>query len=145
MKFSKSNPFTETLGFELLRVGAGEADIALTVRPDMLNSWQVVHGGVTMTLLDVAMAQAARSPMPGQPKDERGVVTVEMKTSFLRPGQKRLIAHGKLLHRTSSIAFCEASVVSENGELVAHATGTFKYLRGLPAGRRLIKRAGASD
>ncbi|MEO8280885.1 MAG: PaaI family thioesterase [Ideonella sp.] len=145
MKFSKSNPFVESLGFELLKVDAGEAEIAITLRPDQLNSWQVGHGGVTMTLLDVVMAQAARSPMPGQPKDERGVVTIEMKTSFLRPGQKRLIARGKLLHRTSSMAFCEASVLHENGELVAHATGTFKYLRGLPAGKRLIKRAGASD
>jgi hypothetical protein len=41
---------------------AGEAEIALPLRPELENSWGVAHGGVTMTLLDVAMAHAARSP-----------------------------------------------------------------------------------
>ena len=35
----------------------GEADLALTPREEQLNSWGVLHGGVTMTLLDVAMAR----------------------------------------------------------------------------------------
>ncbi|WP_418314954.1 PaaI family thioesterase [Piscinibacter sakaiensis] len=145
MKFPKVIPFAEALGFELLKFEAGEAEIAITLRPEQLNTWQVAHGGVTMTLLDVVMAHAARAPMPDQPKDDRGVVTIEMKTSFLRPGMKRLIGRGKLLHRTSSMAFCEGSVVDEAGELIAHSTGTFKYLRGLPAGGKLIRRPGASD
>ena len=50
------------LGFELLRFEQGEAEIALELRPELENSWGVAHGGVTMTLLDVAMAHAARSP-----------------------------------------------------------------------------------
>ena len=49
------------MGFELLRMQAGEADIAVTLRPDQHNSLSMAHGGVTMTLLDVAMAHAARS------------------------------------------------------------------------------------
>ena len=145
MKFPTAIPFIESLGFELLESGSGEAQIAITLRPEQLNTWQVAHGGVTMTLLDVVMALAARSPIPGQPKDDRGVVTIEMKTSFLRPGLTRLIGRGKVLHRTSSMAFCEGSVIHEDGELVAHATGTFKYLRGLSAGGRTIRRIGASD
>ena len=43
------------------------------------------------------------------------------------------------------MAFCEASVLGEDGTLVAHATGTFKYLKGLPAGGRKINRQNASD
>ncbi len=138
-------PFAKHLGFVVSKFAAGEAEITIDLRPEQCNSWQVAHGGVTMTLLDVVMAHAARSPIEGKAKDERGVVTIEMKTSFLRPGQVRLIARGKVLHRTSSMAFCEASVVHENGELVAHATGTFKYMRGLPVGGRVVMRANASD
>ncbi len=145
MKFPRSIPFADELGFELFEFGSGQAVIAVTLRPEQLNSWQVAHGGVTMTLLDVVMAHAARAPVPGQPKDERGVVTIEMKTSFMRPGMKRLIGRGKLLHRTGTMAFCEGSVVDEDDRLIAHATGTFKYLRGLPAGGRTIRRIGASD
>ena len=145
MKFPRVIPFAEAMGFELLKFEAGEAEIAVSLRADQCNTWQVAHGGVTMTLLDVVMAHAARAPVPGAPKDDRGVVTIEMKTSFLRPGVARLVGRGRLLHRTSSLAFCEGSVVHEDGELIAHATGTFKYLRGLPVGGRIVQRPNASD
>ena len=56
-----------------------------------------------------------------------------------------MIGRGRLLHRTWSMAFCEGAVVGAKGELIAHATGTFKYLEGLPAGGRTIKRQNASD
>ena len=145
MQFQVHIPFVEALGFELLRFDNGEAEIALTPRDEHLNSWSVVHGGVSMTLLDVAMAHAARSPLDGVPPDPRGVVTIEMKTSFMRPGMGRLVAHGNVLRRTSSFSFCEASLRDTQGELVAHATGTFKYLKALPVGGRHLKRINASD
>ena len=44
-------------------------------------------------------------------------------------------ALGTLLHRTSTLAFCEASVFDGGGQLCAHATGTFKYLRALPSSK----------
>ena len=145
MKFKVQIPFVEALGFELLRFENGEADIGLTPRDDHMNSWSVLHGGVTMTLLDVAMAHAARCPAAGAEPDSRGVVTVEMKTSFVRPGLGRLVAKAKLLHRTNTLAFCEGSLFAADNTLVAHATGTFKYLRALPAGGRQLKRLNASD
>jgi uncharacterized protein (TIGR00369 family) len=138
-------PFVEALGFELLRFENGEADIAMTPREEHMNSWSVVHGGVTMTLLDVAMAHAARSPVAGAAVDSRGVVTVEMKTAFMRPGIGSLLARGKVLHRTHTLAFCEGTIHGPDDELVAHATGTFKYLRALPAGGKQLKRLNASD
>ena len=148
LKFALDIPFVEALGMQLWRFDSGIAEISLEVRPEMLNSWQVAHGGVVMTLLDVAMAHAARSPgQKDAPPDQEtvGVVTIEMKTSFMRPGQGRLVAKGRLLKRTPSMAFCEGSVFDAQGELVAHATGTFKYLKGLPAGGRKIQRPDASD
>ncbi len=145
MKFSVHIPFVEYLGLELICCEAGQAEIALTLREELTNSWSVAHGGVTMTLLDVVMAHAARSPnQPGHPESP-GVVTIEMKTSFMRAGLGRLLARGTLLQRTASLAFTEGSVFDEKGERVAHATGTFKYLKGLPAGGRRIQRLNASD
>jgi acyl-coenzyme A thioesterase PaaI-like protein len=58
-----------------------------------------------------------------------------MKTSFVRPAEGELRALGKLLHRTATLAFCEASVLDDEGHLCAHATGTFKYLRALPTSK----------
>ncbi len=132
----------------MLRFENGEADIAVDFRDELSNSWGVLHGGVTMTLLDVVMAHASRSPARGAPataEQPSSVVTIEMKTSFMRPGVGRLLARGKLVHRTTSLAFCEAQVFDAEGQVVAQATGTFKYMRGLPVGGRRVQRVGASD
>jgi uncharacterized protein (TIGR00369 family) len=143
MDFPVHIPFVKALGFELLSMGSGEAEIALALRPEQTNSFGVAHGGATMTLLDVVMAHAARSVNTHTADFSPGVVTVEMKTSFMRPGQGRLVAKGKLLHRTGTLAFCEGSVFVEGGLLCAHATATFMYLRALPAGGRELRKLNA--
>jgi uncharacterized protein (TIGR00369 family) len=137
LSFPVHIPFVEQLGLQLWRFGDGEAELRVDLADAHLNSWAVAHGGVLMTLLDVAMAHAARSlDAPGQGP---GVATIEMKTSFMRPGEGTLRAVGKLLHRSASMAFCEASVLDEHEQLCAHATGTFKYLRALPSRGRHLK------
>lgn len=145
MKFLAQIPFVELLGMQLQRLEPGEAEISLPMREELTNSWSVTHGGVTMTLLDVVMAHAARSPDKVTGEIGPGVVTVEMKTSFLRPGAGTLRGVGRLLHKTTTMAFCEGSVLDSGGELIAHATGTFKFTRGLPVGGRRIQRLNASD
>ena len=139
MQFPVHIPFVEALGFELARMGDGEAELQLALTDTHFNSFKVAHGGVSMTLLDVAMAHAARSIHSDQPNFGPGVVTIEMKTSFMLPGEGRLRAVGKLLHRTATLAFCEGSIFNEGDQLCAHATGTFKYLRALPGEKRSIK------
>ena len=127
-------PFLHLLGIELIRFDAGQAEIALALRDELGNAWGVAHGGVLMTLLDSTMAHAARSPDEPGSAPRPGVVTIEMKTSFVRPGEGRLRAIGKLLHRSATMAFTEGHVYGGHGELCAHATGTFKYVKRLPAG-----------
>ena len=146
MQFLVRIPFAETLGFELLRFERDEADIAVELRDELTNSWGVAHGGVTMTLLDVAMSHAARSPGPSGEVETVGAATIEMKTTFLRPALGRLVAQARRLHRTPSMVFCEGSVFDADQQLVAHATGTFKFLKGLPVGGgKRIQRLNASD
>jgi uncharacterized protein (TIGR00369 family) len=142
-------PFVEQLGFELWGFGGGQAEVRLDIAETHLNSWEVAHGGVLMTLLDVAMAhaarssgvsaQAARSLLQEGAALGPGVVTIEMKTSFMRPAEGQLLAAGQLLHRTATLAFCEGRVFDAAGALCAHATATFKYLRALPAAGRHAK------
>ncbi len=122
MLFGPKIPFVELLGFELLHFDGGESELGFAPKPEHLNSFEVVHGGAILTLMDVAMAVAARSV-----QRDMGVITIELKTSFMRPGIGRLIAKGELLHRTRSMAFTQASVHNAAGERCAHGTGTFKY------------------
>lgn len=120
-------PFVKDLGLELVSGVGGRSRIELKVLPRHLNGWGGVHGGVTMTVLDVAMAVAARSLEP----DGRGVLTIEMKTSFIQTGppEGTVVATGICVHRSTSMAFCEAELRDDKDRLVARASGTFKILR----------------
>ena len=130
MKFQVHIPFVELLGFELQTFEGGQATITFDPKPEHQNSFNVVHGGASMTLLDVVMAHAARSVEPAM-----GCVTIEMKTSFMRAAKGALTAHGTLLHRTATMAFTEGRIVDADGKLCAHATGTFKFVPRLPVGK----------
>ncbi len=120
-------PFVESLGIELHGYSEGHVELRVDLDEAHLNAWEVAHGGVLMTMMDVGMALAARSATG----HGGGVATIEMKTSFMRPAQHQLRAVAKLLHKTATLAFCEASVIDDEGKLCATASGTFKYLRGL--------------
>ena len=74
-----------------------------------------------------AAATAARSV-----DKTMGIVTIEMKTSFMQPASGALTARGKLLHRTRSTAFTEGMVYDAQGRPCAHATGTFRYVPKAP-------------
>lgn len=130
-------PFLLDMGVELVGMENGMAQIALDLTARHINSWQVAHGGVIMSLLDAVMSLAGRSLDPLA----RGGVTVEMKTSFLRPGGKpgeRLVAKGKVLHRSTTLYFCEAEAWLHD-HLVAKAMGTFKYLKRSDAGENSMR------
>jgi uncharacterized protein (TIGR00369 family) len=136
LQFPAHIPFVEAMGLELWHAGDGTSELRVVLDEAHLNSWEVAHGGVLMTLLDVAMAQAARTMHRNGEGVGPSVATIEMKTTFVHPAEGPLIARGKLLHRTPTLAFCEASVFDQKGQLCAHGTGTFKYLRAL--GRRRL-------
>ncbi|GGX05668.1 hypothetical protein GCM10007242_08710 [Pigmentiphaga litoralis] len=121
-----SIPFLDWLGGEFVIAEAGRCEIRLAMQPHHQNSWHVGHGGVIMTLLDVAMANAARSAHPERP----GAATVEMKTTFVRPGKGAvLVALGHCYHRSTTMAFCDGELLDKDGALVAKGTGTFKFIR----------------
>jgi uncharacterized protein (TIGR00369 family) len=129
LKFGVEIPFVEHLGFELVMMEGGASILRFEPKREHMNSFFVAHGGAIMTLLDVTLATAARSM-----DKEIGVVTIEMKTSFMQPARGKLSARGHLMHRTASMAFTEGTIFDSEGRACAHATGTFKYVRRLPTG-----------
>lgn len=117
-------PFLELIGIEPISSEPGLVTARLEVRPELLNSWGVAHGGVTMTLLDFVMGAAARSTDAGA----HAAVTVEMKTSFFAPATGTLTVQGRVLHASTTLHYCEAELRDAQGKLVAKALGTFKLL-----------------
>ena len=47
-----------------------------------------------------------------------------------------LAGKGRLMHRTATMAFTEATIYDAEGKACAHATGTFKYVKRLPTGAK---------
>lgn len=116
-------PFLADLGLTL----ADDGDtLQLVLQPRHLNRRGVAHGGLLMTLLDAALTRAARHADP----HDHSVATVELKTSFLQPGRGMLRARGHCVHRSGTLAFCEATVDDAEGHPVARASATLRYLRG---------------
>ena len=118
-------PFLELLGVERESVANGKARLTLELQPQLRNLYDGFHGGVIMTLLDVAMASAAVSH-----SDFRNtVVTIDMSVSFVSPASGTVVAEAEALGGGKSICFCEGRVTDASGNLVARANGTFKYLK----------------
>lgn len=131
------NPFLQYLGIVSGEMRDGKATLYLDLHPHHMNSWQITHGGVTMSLLDVVMAMAARSCFD----DQKGVVTLEMKTSFLQAAGvagARLQARATVLHQTATLCFCQAEVWNQEKQ-VAAASGTYQFLRSTQAARSLAR------
>lgn len=132
-------PFLKLLGVRCLSAEMGKGEILLALKPEHTNTWDVAHGGVLLTLMDVAMAVAARSGDP----DDRSVVTIEMKNNFMQAAVGILRVKADTVRRTATMAFCEAKLYNDQGEICCMATGTFQFIKGLPSknarGERVIK------
>ena len=53
--------FSQWLGVEVLETGFGTCRLSMKVRKDMLNGFGILHGGVTFSLADSALAFASNS------------------------------------------------------------------------------------
>ena len=94
------------------------------LREDLCNQLPAAHGGILMTLLDVAMSRAAVLA-PGAPAST--AVTVEMSSRFIRPGRGPLLAEGRVINQGRSLCTCEANIYDQERNILATAQGTFKY------------------
>ena len=117
-------PFVEHLGIRILERAEGLVKLRLDPRPELANSWGSVHGGVLMTMLDVALASAGRA------LDENcnGALTVEMKVNFIAAATGPVLGEGRAQRAGRSLIFSEGELRGEDGTLLAKATGTFKLL-----------------
>ena len=53
--------YSQWLGIEILECEIGRCKVAMKVRPEMLNSMQKAHGGITYSLADTAVGFAANT------------------------------------------------------------------------------------
>src|SRR6266850_4020500 len=122
-QYQKKIPFVSHLKILTEELGEGSARLSLPVEPHLKNSLGTVHGGVIMSLLDVALCTAARTLHP----DSIGIITIDLSTSFIGGGKgARLLADSRVLRDGKSMIFVEAEAKNEDGSLVAKAIATVR-------------------
>ncbi|MFC7784496.1 PaaI family thioesterase [Rossellomorea sp. GCM10028870] len=100
----------------------GNFEISIPITPVTYNSLEIVHGGVTATLVDSAMGTLANMMLP----EDYGAVTTNLNVHYLAPGVgERLTAHATVVHQGSKTIVVDGKVVSSDGKIVAHSTGSF--------------------
>jgi acyl-CoA thioesterase len=91
----KEDDASQGLGMEIVEVRSGEATLAMTVKPHMVNGQRIAHGGFIFLLADSAFAFACNS------HNERAVAA-QCDISFIKPGKlgDRLVATAREISRS---------------------------------------------
>lgn len=118
--------FAGTLGLEEVLWQEGCAELRLPLEPRHLNRSGFLHGGILMTMLDVACARAGTWVPEGEPA--RYVATLSMATNFLRGVKSGVLrATGLREPGGNTIYSATARVFDERGALLAIGQGTYRY------------------
>jgi acyl-CoA thioesterase len=98
---------SQGLGMEIVDIGAGQATLAMTVQPHMVNGHNIAHGGFIFTLADSAFAFACNS------RNERNVAA-QGAITFIRPGKlgDRLIATAREVSRSGRSGIYDVRVTA---------------------------------
>lgn len=117
-------PFAKLMGMRLLDLKIDEATLTIVMRDDLRQPSGVLHGGVTATLIDTAMAFAVRTRLP----QDEATATIDLTVHYLRPHlDGTATCTAKVVRAGKRIFTVAADVVNEHGKLIA--TGISTYTR----------------
>lgn len=120
-------PLQAHLGFAMDEWTADLCRLIQPMAPHLGNRHGIPHGGVHATLLDTAMGFAVC--YTGDPEAKQMTVTLSLNVSYLGVARgEQLIAEGRKTGGGKSTAFAEGEIKDENGNLIATATGVFRYV-----------------
>jgi len=122
--------FSAWLGLEVLALAPGSCTVRMPVRPEMLNGFDVCHGGVTFSLADSAFAFASNT-------HGRVSMSIENSISYLAPvaAGDVLTAFAKEEDAGARLARYHVTVRKQDETLVAIFRGTvYRTQRQLDSG-----------
>jgi len=117
-----SLPFAKLIGMKLVDVRPDEAVISIEMRDDLRQPSGVLHGGVTATLIDTAMAFAVRTRLA----IDEATATIDLTVHYLRPHLTgTFTCTAKVVRAGKRIFTVSADVVNETGILIATGLSTY--------------------
>jgi acyl-CoA thioesterase len=120
----KDDGASQGLGMEILDVKAGQATLAMTVKPHMVNGHGIAHGGFIFLLADSTFAFACNS------RNERAVAA-QCNISFIKPGKlgDKLVATAREISWTGRSGIYDVRVTVD-GVAIAELRGHSRTVGG---------------
>lgn len=122
---AERNPVYRHLGIEVLEAERGFTRFAMTVRPELTNTFGVGHGGIVFTFADMAFGFTCNAC------GERAM-TASAAIDYLAPAPvgARLVAEAREVARQGRNAFYDVVISIEGGEVIAMVRGRMRLLGG---------------
>ena len=115
----EKDAFSKWLNVEVLELSLGSCLLKSELHADMLNGFEILHGGITYSLSDSALAFSANS---------RGYkcVSIETSISHIRPAHlgDTLFIKGEEIHRGRSIGIYAVTITNQDDKLISKFKGT---------------------
>jgi acyl-CoA thioesterase len=115
----QNDAFSQWLGIEVVEVKDGYCELKMTLRKEMLNGFQIAHGGIAYSLADSALAFASNS----HGRKSLSVETSISHTVSVKEGDS-LIAVSNEISLSPKIGIYLISIKNQNEQEVALFKGT---------------------
>jgi acyl-CoA thioesterase len=118
-KMWKTDAFSQWMGVEIIEIKAGYSKLKMTVREDMVNGFDIIHGGITFSFADSALAFAANS-------HGKMSVALDCTISFPKAVKKGdvLVAESIEFSCSNKVGIYNVTVTNQEEEKVAFFKGT---------------------
>lgn len=115
----EKDEFSIWMGVKIISVDLGSCEIQTVVKPEMLNGFKILHGGISYSLADSALAFSSNSY-------GNKCVSIETSISHIRPAKEGdiLTARSIEMHRGKSIAIYEITVTNQENKTIGLFKGT---------------------
>src|SRR5688572_12525871 len=119
MEMLDKDAFSKWLGIRVLEIREGYSKLQLTIRNEMVNGFDIVHGGIAYSLADTAFAFACNN---------RNNVSVALDAFItyakaVMPGDV-LTAEAKELHNGRRTGHYHISIINQKNQEIAFFNGT---------------------
>ena len=118
-KMMNGDAFSHWLGIEVVEVSEGFCKLKMIVRDEMMNGFNIAHGGIAYSLADSCLAFAANAD---------GIQAVSIETSISHTKKVAnsdiLTATSKEMNKSNKTALYYITITNQDNLEVAHFKGT---------------------
>ena len=118
-KMINKDAFSQWLGIEIIEITNGSCKLQMKVRNEMINGFNIAHGGIAYSLADSCLAFAANS---------YGIQAVSIETSISHTQKvisgDTLTATAKEINKSTKTGLYYITITNQNNIEIAHFKGT---------------------